>query len=80
MTSSGKACWCLTRNCQPRRAALVELVPSSDPMAVEWSRRFDTSRLNQTAFEAAAVAMHFAEVERLPIPGSQRVLYLLRTA
>ena len=61
------------------RAALVEFVPSSDPVAVVWSRRFDISRLNQPAFEAAA-AMHFVEVERMPIPGSQRVLYLLRAA
>ena len=61
------------------RAALVEFVPSSDPVAVAWSRRFDTSRLNQSAFEEAA-ATHFTEVERLAIPGSQRMLYFLRNA
>jgi hypothetical protein len=58
------------------RNALVEFVPASDPVAVRWSRRFDTARLNQPAFEAAA-AMHFNGIERMPIPGSERVLYLL---
>jgi hypothetical protein len=58
------------------RTALVEFVPSSDPVAVMWSRRFDTARLNRPDFEAAA-AVHFEQVERMPIPGSQRVLYLL---
>jgi hypothetical protein len=58
------------------RAALVEFVPATDPVVRWWSTRFDVSGLTREAFEAA-IGPAFTRAERIPLPGSDRVIYLL---
>ena len=56
---------------------VIELIPPTDPVVIEWSTRFEIRGVDQQAFEAAAAAA-FTTVERFPIPSSERVLYTLR--
>jgi hypothetical protein len=60
------------------RAALVELIPASDPIVEEWGTRFHVRNLSVEAFEAS-IGPHFSVLEKIPLPASTRVLYLLRT-
>lgn len=60
------------------RTALVELVPESDPIVRGWSERLLVRGLTAETFEAA-IAPHFALIEKVSLPSSERVLYLLKT-
>jgi len=58
------------------RKVLFELVPATDPIALGWASRFDVRGLDRAAFESTVLPL-FNVIETVPLPASERVLYLV---
>lgn len=59
------------------KMVLFELVPDTDPVPRGWASRFDIKGLDRAAFESS-VLPRYNVIETMPLPSSERVLYLLR--
>ncbi|MGH7646460.1 MAG: SAM-dependent methyltransferase, partial [Gemmatimonadales bacterium] len=62
-----------------RRLAVIEFVPPEDPLFRRLTRGRERlhADLTAAAFEAAA-ARHFDSLRAVPVPGTARLVYLLR--
>ncbi|MCX6537956.1 MAG: SAM-dependent methyltransferase [Acidobacteria bacterium] len=59
------------------KTVLFELVPDTDPVPRGWASKFDVTGLDRAAFESS-VLPHFNVIETVPLPSSERVLYLVQ--
>ncbi|MCX6545130.1 MAG: SAM-dependent methyltransferase [Acidobacteria bacterium] len=59
------------------KTVLFELVPDTDQVPCGWASRFDVRGLNRAAFESSVLPLYDV-IETVPLPSSERVLYLIR--